>query len=103
MKNFLAIFILIFTLAFPNLVSADALDDFKNVIASKHFLIKYTVKTDDTNDEKKQNSGYFMKYKGDTKIIDNKFSLNSTKFTEGINGEDFFIETILDNQIGQSN
>lgn len=103
MKNFLAIFSLIFTLTMPNLVSADALDDFKTVIASKHFLIKYTVQTDSTNDTSKRNTGYFIKSDGNAKIVDNNFSLDITNFTEGINGEDFFIETVSVAQVGKMN
>ena len=103
MKNLLTIFSLIFTLTLPNLVSADALDDFKNVIASKHFLIKYTVKTDTTDANDKRNSGYFMKSGGNVKIVDNNFSLDTANFTEGINGEDFFIETVYAQKFGKMN
>ena len=103
MKNLLTIFSLIFTLTLQNLVSADALDDFKNVIASKHFLIKYTVKTDTTYANDKRNSGYFIKSDGDAKIVDNNFSLDTMNFTEGINGEDFFIETVSAQKFGKMN
>lgn len=100
MKKFLMFFSLIVALALPNFTQADALEDFKNVIASKHFVIKYTIKTDDTNDEKKRNFGYLMKVKRNWQIADsdsyydNYISANNGKFIEGINGEDFILEKI---------
>lgn len=89
----------------PNLVLADALDDFKAVITNKRFLIKYTVQTDSTNDNDKRNTGYFMRSDGNAKILDNDFSkdIANFTFTEGINGEDFFIEIISTQKFGKMN
>ena len=60
MKKFLIGFIAALTLIFPNIVQADALDDFKKILESKHFFIKYIIEHDSNA---KRDKGYLYKDK----------------------------------------
>lgn len=50
MKKFLVSFVAAMLFILPNVAQADTLDDFKNILASKHFFIKYTYQRDYTAD-----------------------------------------------------
>jgi hypothetical protein len=96
MKNFLVSFIVMAIFVLPNVAQADTLDDFKNILASKHFLIKYSIQLDleDYNSNKRE-IGDFYKDKEGVHVTSGSFN-GYSKFTmnwfEAYDGNNFYVE-----------
>lgn len=93
MKNFLVSLVLSLTLILPNIAQADSLDDFKNILASKHFFIKYTSQKDGDGYIPKTGKGFLLKDKKNTQIIDGMNNLTAPhKNFEAYDGNNYYIE-----------
>lgn len=77
-------------LILPNVAQADTLDDFKNILASKHFFIKYTYKIDSDYNDTKTGKGALVKDKDGAQIIN--FSNAKHTFIEAYDGNNFYTE-----------
>ena len=95
MKNFLTGLVAAMILILPNIALADTLDDFKNVLAGKHFFIKYTLHSNsDYQNDTKTGKGVLIKDKGGSQIIDKSMFQNLTyNAIEAYDGNNFYTES----------
>ena len=98
MKNFLVSLIVAVIFILPNVAQADTLDDFKSVLASKHFLIKYSFQGDFNIDgySTKRDKGEFYKDKDGEHVTSNSAFMDSSNiifvFLEAYDGNNFYTE-----------
>lgn len=93
MKNFLVSFVLSLTLILPNIAQADSLDDFKNILESKHFSIKFTSQKDGDGYSPKTGKGFLLKDKKNSQIIGSGSNFNAPhKNFAAYDGNNYYIE-----------
>ncbi len=92
MKNFLVSFIVAVIFILPNVAQADTLDDFKNILASKHFFIKYTYQRDGDAYNTTNNTGVLVKDKDSAQIM-NAQNFNTPHIAiEAYDGNNYYTE-----------
>ena len=92
MKNFLISLIATVIFILPNFAQADALEDFKNILASKHFFIKYTYQRDGDYYNTAGGKGAFVKNKDNAQIM-NAQNFNTPHIAiEAYDGNNFYTE-----------
>lgn len=91
--RFLAGTILALVLMMPKFAQADALDDFKNVLLGKHFLIKYSIQRDDNYRDIKRDRGVFQKTKQGAQITNPFYNFDGKIETlEAYDGNNYYYE-----------
>lgn len=100
MKNFFISFIIAVIFILPNVAQADTLDDFKSVLANKHFLVKYSVQMDFNLDgySTKRDKGEFYKDRDGVHVNAGNFIDPSNVifvFLEAYDGNNFYAEQSL--------